>query len=401
MLSLLYFKTLLIMLALAVMYLVVYFYKLATGLLLYYVQILSYLIVILSTWRNVYEYVRPSRITGLISFFTISYTSVYMLMGLWVGFGLSPYSTTTLGVLVNVVHTSSRVLCLEFLRTYLIDILKYRHRLLTLYLTTIIIWLLTWFPYPLIATSLDLEGLKTAFRYLIPSFISSAFSTFLILNHGLIPSMIYNLVPQVLTKITPYLPILDWLLEGTFSALVPLLGYYLVLPYTKMKGMDIRALRIELKNAIRLIAYFALLMLSVMLLQGYFGFRLFAISSRSMEPALHFGDVVIVCTYCMDISEGDIVAYVSEFGIIVHRVVKVDREMNYTITKGDANENVDPRPVPFKNVLGKVVLSIPWIGYPSLYIRTFLASDYSLIAFATLLASIIVYSVIRHYKVYV
>ena len=75
------------------------------------------------------------------------------------------------------------------------------------------------------------------------------------------------------------------------------------------------------------------------------------------------------------IKEGDIITYwgVGEGKELVsHRVVGVNEaegDISFT-TKGDANEVVDPYPVPGKNLVGKVVLAVPYLGYVMEYART-------------------------------
>ena len=85
------------------------------------------------------------------------------------------------------------------------------------------------------------------------------------------------------------------------------------------------------------------------------------VSSWSMEPVLHVGDLVVT-TGGGSIELGEVILYRSSTHgrLIVHRVVKISGD-RYT-TKGDANPVADFRPVPRKNVLGKVVLVIPYVG---------------------------------------
>ena len=56
---------------------------------------------------------------------------------------------------------------------------------------------------------------------------------------------------------------------------------------------------------------------------------------------------------------------------IVHRVIEVQGEgaQRFFITKGDNNNAPDLAPVPEQNVIGKVVLIIPKIGWISIMIK--------------------------------
>ncbi|MEI6797221.1 MAG: hypothetical protein WCK39_10190, partial [Methanomassiliicoccales archaeon] len=56
--------------------------------------------------------------------------------------------------------------------------------------------------------------------------------------------------------------------------------------------------------------------------------------------------------------------------LICHRVIYVNESAGYFLTKGDANEDPDWFTVPFGNVVGKVVIQIPFIGYMISFLST-------------------------------
>ena len=47
---------------------------------------------------------------------------------------------------------------------------------------------------------------------------------------------------------------------------------------------------------------------------------------------------------------------------VTHRVVEHQTEDSQLITKGDANESNDIAPIPYQNIIGKVVLHLPVLG---------------------------------------
>ena len=94
----------------------------------------------------------------------------------------------------------------------------------------------------------------------------------------------------------------------------------------------------------------------------------FVILSGSMEPDIAPGDVVIVDASA-PVGVGDVVTFEEDGDVpVTHRIVA--EENGQLVTKGDANENRDARPVPPENVLGKVVLTIPVIGHVILWANT-------------------------------
>lgn len=94
----------------------------------------------------------------------------------------------------------------------------------------------------------------------------------------------------------------------------------------------------------------------------------FVVLSGSMEPQISPGDVVVVDQRPTDaIAEGDVITFVRGEGQepVTHRVADVEQRGGTRVftTKGDANEDVDPQPIPAENVIGEVTLTIPYIGH--------------------------------------
>ncbi len=96
------------------------------------------------------------------------------------------------------------------------------------------------------------------------------------------------------------------------------------------------------------------------------GFRSMIVLSGSMEPAIHTGSVVVVkrsSGYKID----DVITFGYQNTSITHRILDVKKneegQIVSFVTKGDANEEIDSRPVSPNRILGKVLFSIPWAGY--------------------------------------
>ncbi len=93
-----------------------------------------------------------------------------------------------------------------------------------------------------------------------------------------------------------------------------------------------------------------------------FGYQLYHVLSGSMMPTMDVGSLVIVQTMNPDdVRPNDIITFKDDTGnITTHRVVSV-QEDSY-VTKGDANEVIDPFHVKYKDLLGKVVFTVPFVG---------------------------------------
>ncbi len=89
------------------------------------------------------------------------------------------------------------------------------------------------------------------------------------------------------------------------------------------------------------------------------------VQSGSMEPKIPTGALVIVkpaATYAV----GDVITFNKQGPVpTTHRIKSIEGSGSDTkfVTKGDANEEADPGVVPQARVLGKVVLSLPYVGY--------------------------------------
>ena len=124
--------------------------------------------------------------------------------------------------------------------------------------------------------------------------------------------------------------------------------------------------------AIAIIAVFIILFVYSSIKTPHLLTPLAVVSSWSMEPVLHVGDIVIV-TGQEDYTPGDIVLYDSGHGIIVHRIINKQGD-KYTV-KGDANPSPDPIQPTKDIILGKVQIVIPYIGNLRLIINPLLPEN--------------------------
>jgi len=93
-----------------------------------------------------------------------------------------------------------------------------------------------------------------------------------------------------------------------------------------------------------------------------------AIGGRSMEPSIPLGSAIVIAPVDpATLAVGDVVSMrVTEANaIFTHRIeAVVDRsDGRYIRTKGDANAEADPTLVPASAIMGRVELSVPYLGY--------------------------------------
>lgn len=130
----------------------------------------------------------------------------------------------------------------------------------------------------------------------------------------------------------------------------------------------------RLVGGLQVASALALLILIITLLIGtvpsLFGYESFVVYSGSMEPAIGVGDLAVVGPARPDqFMVGDIITYRTPQRpdvIVTHRVVGIGADEQARLsfqTKGDANTNADTIGVDQAAVLGRVVYSIPRLGY--------------------------------------
>lgn len=96
-------------------------------------------------------------------------------------------------------------------------------------------------------------------------------------------------------------------------------------------------------------------------------FQIKVVQSGSMEPNVKTGSIVLIRpveTYKL----GDVITYGKDTRTDVpttHRIVQIRTIENTVLftTKGDANEDADKVEVSQKEIIGKVVLHVPYVGY--------------------------------------
>ena len=100
---------------------------------------------------------------------------------------------------------------------------------------------------------------------------------------------------------------------------------------------------------------------------GLFGYRAYIITSDSMEPSINHGDVIIT-KECKeeDLQTGDVITFEQNQEVITHRIQKVEedqttKEKTY-ITKGDNNNMEDSENIKFSAIIGKCIITIPYLG---------------------------------------
>ena len=94
------------------------------------------------------------------------------------------------------------------------------------------------------------------------------------------------------------------------------------------------------------------------------GIRCYAVLTGSMEPVLPVGSLLVVVPMSFDeLKVGQDITYKTAGGTVTHRIVAIDQAARTVTTQGLTN-NVADTPVTAENIVGRVHLCLPWMGYP-------------------------------------
>ena len=114
--------------------------------------------------------------------------------------------------------------------------------------------------------------------------------------------------------------------------------------------------------------------------------RMFAVTpyivmSGSMEPVLQTGGIAFVNTKEKDLKIKDVITFHADDRLVTHRIIRMDGQ--YFYTKGDANTKEDSVPVSKEQIIGKVCMGVPYLGF----LAAFLQSKQGMLALLVLLFS--------------
>lgn len=151
-----------------------------------------------------------------------------------------------------------------------------------------------------------------------------------------------------------------------------------------------------LKNALCILICVLFAVVAVMTL---FGAKGYSVSSDSMAPKLHRGDVVFVKDIPFEeLEKGDVVTvrFKSREGTYTHRIASIDYDKKEIRTAGDNTNTIDMESAADSQIVGKVIFSIPLLGYLSLLLTN--TGYVAAIALFVLLVMVVGFVAGKYYK---
>jgi len=318
----------------------------------------------------------PAQAGLLIAGFQIS---LLVIIGLFTGFGTSPYSFTPLSIILNIFFVSTFLIGTELSRAYLIKRGLHSRRNTTsiLVLTTFLFVFIQITPNQLIGLTFARPDLLFEFigKILITSITINLLASYLSYIGGATASIAYLGTLYAFEWFSPFLPNPHWTILALIGTIVPAIGFILVQNPNQEPNMQKKRHRRKKKSeqGWTAVAIFSVVMIFFSF--GFFGVQPTVIYSGSMQPTLQVGDIALIQkTQVENLKQGDIIQYRKDNMTYVHRIytITTDSQQTQIITKGDANPHPDPDPITPDQILGKSLFTIPQLGWIQIFMKNIL-----------------------------
>lgn len=309
---------------------------------------------------------------------SIIYFIIYYILGVIIGYSYNVYSTSFIGILRNIVVIVVPLLFREEVRSRFLFLNKKKFGIFFITLLFIVLELFssTFFTY-----SNNEELFINFFSIFLPIVLENILLTYLAFI-GIRSTVYAYFIPMLISRY--FIPItldVDWFFALLFQLVLVVVIFYVSFNEYLWKEKRIYSYKTNKTNSVVYLFGVVLIVSFGLFVAGVFKYRPVAILTYSMEPIFTRGDAVIVEKLDDEeknkLKKGDIIQYQVDKTVVVHRIIKVKKEDNKKvyILKGDNNNAKDPKPVYMEQIMGKVLFSIPKVGYPSVWLSEFLHSD--------------------------
>jgi signal peptidase len=304
----------------------------------------------------------------------LSQIVIYGLAGLFSGFGKSPSSFTPINILLNLIITSAMLIGMESSRAWLLNHAGKRI-FLSLILVSSFLGLLSFTPGQLTGMKANMATISFAASYLLPALAESLLASLLAMLAGPKASIAYRGLLLAFWVFCPILPDLSWSARGLIGVLVPLIA--LIIVWNIYAASNLHGKPKKQSSGGLPVGWIITSVVSVLIIWfavGIFPVHPVMIATGSMSPVIYAGDIVIIAKSSEKNFEiGDIIEFRKSNNVnVVHRIVAINNsgdQKTYT-TKGDANDSIDTDPVIPENVVGKVVYTVPKLGWAASAVKS-------------------------------
>jgi signal peptidase len=321
----------------------------------------------------------PNRYRLIAAITGISQITVYLLAGVFEGFGKNSAQFDFISFIGLAGYLVSSSAGTELSRTWLIKNTSDR-----------------WTPFILISLFFFVLGVPlTQFSQIqfdfvlisqflfkwVPLLVESFFATMLSLRSGASAAFIYRILVLGFWFYWPFLPDLEAPLKCFIGILVPVIGISALGCQCRSRykrGLDLY--RNVNKFPLGQVAASIGIFLFTWFVVGLLPFRPLVVASGSMSPSMNVGDIAVVDRVPIkNLRVNDVLAFRNEGFIVMHRVISISSSdgSTYFETQGDANNAPDANLAESNDVEGKVLFTIPKLGQLSLAFKRIFQNNQS------------------------
>ena len=323
--------------------------------------------------RIAVKYTKLEEIYLIAAFFAIFYTIIYFMMGIVDGYGKSPFNHTFSGILQNLTTIIALIWFRECIRSKIIYNWKIKNNTVKILFVAVLFSILRFniVQYSNIDNGRDL--IMFSAQNLIPEVSTNILLSYLTLYGGVVASIIYIGILEIVHWVFPVLPNLKWISEALLEIMSPIF-FLMIIEYLYPK-LARRSIRVE-GNQENPAWWIITSIVSIMIIWfsvGVFPIYPSVIASGSMNPIIETGDVILIKR--IDVSEikvGDIIQFDRNGIDVSHRVIETVIENNELLyrTQGDNNSQPDSRLVKQGEVRGKIIHIVPKVGKLTLLLKS-------------------------------
>ncbi len=312
--------------------------------------------------------VYSSQVILLMIGLALVYIAIFYVLGLYFGFYIAPIKFSLWGLWHYIIPFIIIIISSEVIRYILIS-QKNKESSLIAFISTVLIDIIL---YSKVYELNNLEDLLAIVGFISFASIScNLFFNYMSKHFGYKAIIWYRLITILYAFIIPVIPNMYIFFRSIGRMIYPYLMYLLLeatYAKTNLSTGYINKKQQIISTTVTLVLVVAIA--SLISCQFYHG--ILVIGSSSMAGSINKGDAVILEKYNhQKLREGQIIIFDQNNIQVVHRIIDikfVNNEYHY-FTKGDANENNDIGYVTDDNILGLVKFKIPYIGYPTVWLK--------------------------------
>lgn len=313
-------------------------------------------------------------VISLAFIFSLLHLLCFVILGFLTSFGKTMYNLSLAGIAFNMLLMLSALVGTELCRSFLINGLSSKSPYTKIIATGLLFMLFNIPMGNLSGLESNMDILKYLTDYVFPQITLSMTASCLVYLAGALPSIIYLGIIRSFAFLSPYIPNPDLIPKMLLNVLLPLLCVFILFRIYAAEALENERALKRGKGTAGWIITGVLSVSIVWFVVGVFPILPSVILTGSMEPVIMPGDIVLVeKTDSDEIEVGDIIMFINADGIfITHRVIEKSSESGEIlfVTKGDNNSGADAGHVNSSQLKGRVILIVPDIGKPVLFLRS-------------------------------